>query len=170
MGVLTTVSDGMRCVCVWVNVRFVLCGVQGSSTSGESVFLTSLLVALLRGDITWEPQGHARRPQLRVLGVGGAKAIDLAAMGHRGGLLGVVLKRVTTVIGVTLVLYRLFLLLLLFTTSMVVVVSHCSRVVGLIVGLIVGLVATMREWLDFGGGGGRGRYMGSVLVDVSGWS
>lgn len=140
-----------------------LCGVQGSSTSGESVFLTSLLVALLRGDVTREPQGHARRPQLRVLGVGGAKAIAVAAVCHRGGLLGVVLKRVTTVIGVTLVLYRLFLLLLLFTTSVVVVVSHCSRVVG----LVVGLVATVRQWLDWGWGGG---YMGSVLMDVSGWS
>lgn len=79
--------------------------------------------------------------------MGGARAVAMAATGQLGGLLGVVLMGVTTVIGVMLFLYLILLLLLLFT-SLVVVVSHCSRVVG----LIVGLVAAVRQGLDWGGG------------------
>lgn len=126
----------------------VCCGVQGSSTSGESILLLmSSLLALLHDDVTREPPGDAWRPQLCVLRVGGARAVAMAATGQLGGLLGVVLMGVTTVIGVMLFLYLIILLLLLFT-SLVVVVSHCSRVVG----LIVGLVAAVRQGLDWGGG------------------
>lgn len=84
----------------------------------------------------------------------------MATVSQRGGLLGVVLRRVTTIIGV------LFLVVLLtLFASLVVVVSHCSRVVRLVVGRIVGLVATVRQWLDWVG---WWEYWGSVGEEVSG--
>lgn len=58
-------------------------------------------------------------------------------------LLRVVLRGITTIIGV--------LLFLLLTPSLV-VVSLCSRVVWLIVGRTVGLVGAMRQSLNWGGG------------------
>lgn len=59
-------------------------------------------------------------------------------------LLRVVLRGITTIIGV--------LLLLLLLTPSLVVVSLCSRVVWLIVGRTVGLVGAMRQSLNWGGG------------------
>lgn len=137
-------------MCVYQCVCF---DVQGSSTLGESILpLKSSLLTLLHDndDVTRKPPGDAWRPQLRVLRVGGARVVTVVAVGQLGGLLGVVLRGVTTVVGVLLFLS---LLLLLVFTSLVVVVSHCSRVVG----LVVGLVATMGQGLDWGVGNIQGQ-------------
>lgn len=139
------------CVCN----QCVFCGVQGSSTLGESIIpLKSFLLTLLyNDDITWKPPGDAWRPQLRVLRVGGVRAVTVVAVGQLGGLLGVVLRGITTVIEVLLILS---LLVPIFAS--LVVVSHCSRVVWLVVWLVVGLVAAVRQGLDWDGG----EYLGSV--------
>lgn len=70
----------------------------------------------------------------------------MVATGLLGGLLGVVLRGVTTIIGI--LLFLSLLVLLLVFASLVVVVGHCSRVIW----CIVGLVAAVRQGLDWDGG------------------
>lgn len=120
-----------------------------------------MLLLLLCDDVTWEPQSHARRPQLRVLRVGGVVAVTASQL--------VVVRRrwpAVVAIGIKLLLLLLFLLLLflirllllLMVASLTVIVGHSGRVIRLVVGLVVGpvvglvvwLVATMRQWLDWG--------------------
>lgn len=97
----------------------------------------SSLLALLRdlalssSGAAWEPPDHPRRPQLHVLWVRGSRVVP-------AGRVGVILRRVSTVVGV-------LLLLLLF--ALVVVVGHRRRVVRLAV-RVIAAVGHGLDWFE----------------------